>query len=138
MVAPTSATDIGFAAESDFLALVVDLSPRFRGALEAQQLAARAQFLRGELGSKLIACLGVDVQAPGAAPGLERCGPQDGTVDATTLCAKALLPLFGGSLPFGVRPMQLVTVRHQSLDLAEVLGQIPGHAGCLNGVCAHG
>lgn len=35
MLVSTLATDIGFAAESALLALVVDLSPRFRGALEA-------------------------------------------------------------------------------------------------------
>jgi hypothetical protein len=146
------ATDIGFSAESPLLALVVDLSPRFRGALQALQSvpvrdavadeidlwsAAHPVFVRRELGGELVACVGVDVQVPGIAPSLELCGPKDGAVDTTTLCAKALLPLFGGSLPFGVRPMQLVTVFHHGLDLVEVLGQVPNHAGCLNRVCAH-
>lgn len=100
--------------------------------------ASCSVFVRREPGGELLATVGVDVQAPGAAPVAERCGPHHGAVDARTLCAQALLPLFGGSLPFGVRPMQRVPVFHQGLDLLEVLGQIPSHADCLSGLGVHG
>ena len=77
--------------------------------------------------------IGIDIQAPGAAPIPEFRGPQDGSIDASTTCAQAPLPLFGGSLPFGISAMQRVTVCHQGFDLLEVLGQVPHHPGGLNG-----
>ena len=90
-----------------------------------------------ELGGELIACMGIEFQAPGVAPEPEICGYQCGPVDATTRCAKALLPLFGGVFPFGVSPMQKVTVFHQGLDFAEVLGPVPDHPCGLNCLCRH-
>lgn len=99
--------------------------------------------LRRELGGELVAALGIEVLAPGAALGSERCGPQDGSEDTSALCAQSLLGLFGGELPFGVSPMQRVTVVHHGLDLREVLGEVPGDSGDrggrgVHGCCCHG
>lgn len=89
-------------------------------------------FVHRELGGVLVAGAGVEFQAFASAPSLEICGPKDGAVDATTLCLKAALATFGGSLPLGVGVVENVTVFHQGLDRREVFGEIPDHPCGLN------
>ena len=88
---------------------------------------------RAEVG-ELHACLGIDVQAPRAAPSDEVVSPQRYSDHEFALPAQLAFKLLGSEPPFGVGAGQLVRVRHDGLDAREVFELVPNDADDLRGV----
>ena len=98
-----------------------------RDGLSLCSVQASCVFVGNRVG-EVHACLGVDIQAPRAAPLGKRFGIDDGAHYGLSVAAQVLLYALGYSSPFVERSGELVPIGHDPADGAVLFGTIPGEA----------